>query len=206
MNEGKGNVVLLTIIAIATLLISVVGATFAYFTAVYSGGDDIPDLEIMSGSIGTVFDGGAVVTAANISPSRGDEYGNHPSIMDKPKTFTLKHTSDAIAGVKAHYIITLVINQNEFGDGSLKYTMVPDPESDNNGQFAESITELTGIPSSGNVTLGTGYFESPTDGEATHIYNLDFYYPSWGSEQNEEQGAEFKAYLSVTSPDGIEGP
>ena len=54
MNEGKGNVVLLTIIAIATLLISVVGATFAYFTAVFWG-DDIPELKIISGSIGTVL-------------------------------------------------------------------------------------------------------------------------------------------------------
>lgn len=39
MSEGKNNTVMLTIIGIATLLIAVVGATFAYFSATLTGTD-----------------------------------------------------------------------------------------------------------------------------------------------------------------------
>ena len=37
MKEGNNNTVLLTVIGIATLLVAVVGATFAYFSAQLSG-------------------------------------------------------------------------------------------------------------------------------------------------------------------------
>ena len=68
MKEGKGNRILLTIVAIATLLVAVVGATFAYFTAVLSGQESATTVKVISGSIGTVIDGGSVITVANIYP------------------------------------------------------------------------------------------------------------------------------------------
>ena len=37
MNENKSNTLLLTVIGVATLLVAVVGASFAYFTAQLSG-------------------------------------------------------------------------------------------------------------------------------------------------------------------------
>ena len=37
--DNRKNTILLTVIAVATLLVAVVGATFAYFTA--QGGDDV---------------------------------------------------------------------------------------------------------------------------------------------------------------------
>ena len=37
MNNGKGNMILLTIIAVATLLVAVIGATFAYISATKNG-------------------------------------------------------------------------------------------------------------------------------------------------------------------------
>jgi hypothetical protein len=38
--ENKSNTLLLTVIAVATLLVAVIGATFAYFTAQISGNTD----------------------------------------------------------------------------------------------------------------------------------------------------------------------
>ena len=51
MNEGKGNNVLLVIVAIATLLVAVIGATFAYFTAIVSGAEGTETMRINSGTI-----------------------------------------------------------------------------------------------------------------------------------------------------------
>jgi len=199
MNEGKGNVVLLTIIAIATLLISVVGATFAYFTAVYSGGDDIPELKVISGSIGTVFDGGDTVAADNISPTRPDGDGNHQPI--DTKTFTLKHTSNTIDGVMSVYDVTLQISENTFGSGSLKYKLLVHEDSTDNGELMTEVTEMADVPGSGPHPIGEGYFMSPTGDEAIHKYDLIFYYPSKGAPQNEEQGGVFKAFIVVNAPE-----
>ena len=43
--DNKKNTILLTVIAVATLLVAVVGATFAYFTA-QGGGSDQTDIEV----------------------------------------------------------------------------------------------------------------------------------------------------------------
>lgn len=203
MNEGKGNVVLLTIIAIATLLISVVGATFAYFTAVYSGGDDIPELKVISGSIGTVFDGGDVVTADAIFPTKPDDYGNHEPIGTK--TFTITHTSNTIDGVMSKYFVTLNITKNTFQSGSLKYKLLINDESTENGVKLPEVTEMTDLPGSGPFSLGEAYFMSPTkigdEDEAVHKYDLLFYFPDTEENQNDDQGGEFLAHIEVTAPD-----
>ena len=55
MNETKkGNTVLLTVIAVATLLVAVVGATFAYFTASVAGNDTASSVVVKTAQIGTI--------------------------------------------------------------------------------------------------------------------------------------------------------
>lgn len=58
-NENKRNTVLLTVIGIATLLVAIVGATFAYFTAKTTSSG-----EAASGKVTTASIGGATVTFA----------------------------------------------------------------------------------------------------------------------------------------------
>lgn len=202
MKEGKGNVVLLTIISIITLLISVVGATFAYFTAVFTE-DNNEEIRLISGSIGTVFDGGDVVLGTNITPQSPDEDGNYPMATDKPKIFTLKHKSDTIDGVKVVYNVNLVISKSGFAEDSLKYKLFVEDDTTENGKRLEEVSEMANIPNSGTLNLGEGYFISPTNGEAIHKYRLEFYYPSNGN-QNEEQGANFSAKITIEVPDQVE--
>lgn len=68
MSEGKNNTVMLTIIGIATLLIAVVGATFAYFSAQLTGTDNEKEYTVRSATVGTEFNGGADITATGIYP------------------------------------------------------------------------------------------------------------------------------------------
>lgn len=66
----KKNTILLTVIAIATLLVAVVGATFAYFTAqVTTNNDDQNNVDVTTAALATAtMDLGPQVTANDIYP------------------------------------------------------------------------------------------------------------------------------------------
>lgn len=66
----KKNTILLTVIAIATLLVAVVGATFAYFTAqVTTNNDDKNNVDVTTAALATAtMDLGPQVTAEDIYP------------------------------------------------------------------------------------------------------------------------------------------
>ena len=63
-NGGKNNTILLTVIAIATLLVVVTGATFAYFAAVVRGNENASSIQITASREGTTltFQGGDAIT------------------------------------------------------------------------------------------------------------------------------------------------
>ena len=68
-NGGKSSTILLTVIGIATLLVVVVGATFAYFAAATTGDNDATSISVQAAGEGTTitFDGGKTeVLAQNI--------------------------------------------------------------------------------------------------------------------------------------------
>ena len=71
MDNNKQNSVLLIIIAVATLLVAVVGATFAYFTANNPKGSTVT-VNTKTGSMNILFSDGddkATVSKTNIQPS-----------------------------------------------------------------------------------------------------------------------------------------
>lgn len=190
MKEGKGNRILLTIVAIATLLVAVVGATFAYFTAVLSGQESATSVKVISGSIGTVIDGGSVITVANIYPQ---------AAVITTKTFSVKMTN-SVPGSTVYYSAAIVIDENTFTAGHLKYTFTVDAGSSTNGTKLSAVATQTSIPSSGSIALGTGSFVGDTGGEVTHTYDFKIYFPDSGGDQNASQGKSLKAHLSVTEP------
>ena len=50
-NNNKGNMILLTIISVATLLVAVIGATFAYFNISINSKDSDTTIEVTNGTI-----------------------------------------------------------------------------------------------------------------------------------------------------------
>ncbi len=205
MNEGKGNKILLTIIAIATLLVSVVGATFAYFTAVLSGTETEQSFEIKAGSIGTEFVTSPSVVLENIVP-QGNLDSNPVALVKSGETYTKQFgvtvTNESSTVVQIPYRFVLKVQTNSFAAGALHYTLAVDASSSSNGTKAEakSYTALPVNITSGNVVdvlLGTGNFVSPTNGAVTHTYNLNIYFPETNVPQNENQGKLFEAYVHV---------
>jgi len=103
MENKKGTTVLLTVIGIATLLVAVVGATFAYFSASVTGTDTDTDVTITSATLGQVtFAEGTAITLGN-----ADEpvYPNAWSSTD----FNI--SSAAASTIKVDYDISLSIGK-----------------------------------------------------------------------------------------------
>lgn len=192
MKERKGNTILLSIIAIATLLVAVVGTTFAYFTAVLSGAETTTQIRVSSGTLGTVFEGGAVISVSNIFP-RVEKWHT--------KTFSIKYTSSAPNGTVLPYTLSWEIDSNTFTAGHLTYTFKKNASSTANGTFATNKDTQTIIPSSGSVALGSGKLLAPTTGEAVHTYDIEIFFPNdVNNPQNLSQGKEFKSHIKIEQP------
>lgn len=198
MSEGKNNTVMLTIIGIATLLIAVVGATFAYFSAQVSGLDKQQEDVIKSATVGTTFIGGAEVTAANIYPKE-EAWGT--------KVFSI--TSNSSTGVTTSYNISLVIDANDspdgvtpnktFESGALSYTLTgTESGASTAGTLASSDGAITELSAGKSILLGTATINGNAGKTVTQEYTLNFFFKDTGKDQNANQGAQFKAHIVIS--------
>ena len=198
MSEGKNNTVMLTIIGIATLLIAVVGATFAYFSAQVSGVDNQQEDVIKSATIGTTFIGGPEVTAANIYPKE-EAWGT--------KVFSI--TSNSSTGVTTSYNISLVIDANDSADGvtpnktfesgALSYTLTgTESGASKDGTLASSDGAITELSAGKSILLGTATINGNAGQTVTQAYELKFFFKDNGNDQNANQGAQFKAHIVIS--------
>lgn len=198
MSEGKNNTVMLTIIGIATLLIAVVGATFAYFSAQVSGLDKQQEDVIKSATVGTTFIGGAEVTAANIYPKE-EAWGT--------KVFSI--TSNSSTGVTTSYNISLVIDANDspdgvtpnktFESGALSYTLTgTESGASTAGKLASSDGAITELSAGKSILLGTATINGNAGKTVTQEYTLNFFFKDTGKDQNANQGAQFKAHIVIS--------
>lgn len=208
MKDGRNNTIMLTIIAIATLLIAVVGATFAYFSAVLSGQETSNTFVIESGSVGTVFEGGIVINVQDIYP-RADKWAT--------KTFSIASAANAASSV--NYSSSLIIDNCTFSLGSLKYKLLQAKKCSNQVYTNESdcttnggswiaastsggtkmaeVTTLTNIPISGSALLGNGSLPANSGTIDTHTYDLEIYFPDTGTDQSGEMTKVLQAHISL---------
>ena len=126
----KKNMVLLTVIAVATLLVAVVGATFAYFTASiqndYNGQGSNGSANISSGSVGSNTTVVAEVDGQAGSFEATDVYPGHKEVA------ALKVT---VEGDTAQSIdITYSPTSNDFPDGSITLKVYKGTGSENIGE------------------------------------------------------------------------
>lgn len=192
MKEGKRNTVLLIVVSIATLLVTVVGATFAFFTAVLSGEESATTVTVLSGSIGTVIDEGDAIIISNVIPQA-------ESLLTK--VITISHTNSITVPGAFEYSITLDVESNTFATDHLKYTFTHGTGTDATGTMIAETDTQTPIGTS-DITFGEGSITTPTgpvgsDTEVSQVYNLDIFFPDTGTNQNASQGQEFTAHIVV---------
>jgi len=215
-DNSKTNTLLLTVIGVATLLVAVIGATFAYFTAQISGGETTPTVKMNAGTLKINFANGTEVelvdgflpTAAKVEcddkkPSDGTGYycdqAQYEPVGVKKFTLTGSNTTNPDDNMKMPYTINLVVTKNGFTDGAIKYTLVGTKTAGGNAADGElvQIPQWVDVKSGAQdaIKLGTGYF-LPGDG-IVHSYELNIYFPDNHIVQDDDKYKAFGAKVEI---------
>ena len=214
-NGGKNNTILLTVIAIATLLVVVTGATFAYFAAVVRGNENASSISITAASKGQTLTlgGGEQVNLTNIYP-KGTAAGS------EWVTKNISLSSNALAGNTGTsvYAFTMSVDNNGFdwvenpgtgnaktvpdGTENIKFTFTYDAEH-SSATFADkttpSGTTLATAVSKQGAVIGTGEVKNNVANRV--VYVLKVYYDNASYNQNNGAQREFSFHIGYSWKD-----
>lgn len=206
-NGGKNNTILLTVIAIATLLVVVTGATFAYFAAVVRGNENASSISITAASEGTkiTFSGGETVNLTNIYPkgtAAGSEWITKNVTLSSSKT-------DSTGTSKYTFTMSGAKNGFDFKDGAKN---VPDGTENVKFTFTRdtknSVGTVTGptetpdpvtVVSKGGQVIGSGTVQNNVANTVTYI--LKVYYDNATYNQNNGAPREFSFHIGYSWKD-----
>ena len=216
MEKGRRDTVLLTVIAIATLLVAIVGATFAFFTAQLNGNNRTSTITIQSSTGGGVTFYSTNVTAENIYPREA-------AWAVKPFRVTY-HNSNSTYAFKYKLYLNYT---NNFGTDEVKYSIEQVNGYCNGANKVQSecaaaggtwvttnLNNANAVPAVASKYFGTGTVSKELLGEGTflanagdvvHSYTLTITYPDKGTNQNYtgglngtlNQGATLTAWVSI---------
>lgn len=191
-NNKKGNTILLTVIAIATLLVAIVGATFAYFTATVTGNDEAKSVIVSTAQLGSVtYTNGNELKIEN----------GYPGAYSNEITFTVASTNNT---VPIAYSINWVIAaaNNTFVDKTdLVYSLTG---TSSNGGTVVSLTSPETLPDgkkylqvpASSSAIGTGSLAAGGD---THTYTMQVHFKETADDQNDNQGKSFMGKIEVAT-------
>ena len=188
MKENRSNTLLLTIIGVATLLVAVIGASFAYFTATISGSESTTTVTVGAGSLTIAYSGGAAIETDRLEPVPA------PDAAVATKTFTITGTNSTTAIMP--YTISMVVTGNTFTANTLTYDL-DSTNTGGNGYVVPDKTETGIATGASTITFGTGYFAGAVS-SSVHTYVLHIYFPDTGYNQDVDKNKEFTAYVNTT--------
>ena len=188
MEDGKGQTIFLSIIGIATLLVAIIGATFAWFSITVTGNENPSEMVITSSTLGQVsFTDGTEVAIENLMPGSFTK-----------KTFTVSQTDPSATG-KISYNIILNVKSNTLSPNADKQFVhsLTSTGNTNGGKLAH--LDSTPVPTE-SMIIGSGVIE----GYEVHTYEYTIGLNNVNEDQNAAQGKEFSGYLSVVlADDGV---
>lgn len=182
MEQNNKSTIFLTVIAIATLLVAVVGATFAFFSANVQGNNDASSVIVKTAKLGIVYEFGQELRGENINTGWTSE----------AKTFTVENTGD----VDMTYHIGWVNVVNTFGDEidgvvgkpeELTYTITCD-----NGISLSNVQ----MPTAATADIQRDITIAP---KATHKCSITVSFAETNSDQNYNQGRTFAGKINVSA-------
>ncbi|MEG2147466.1 MAG: hypothetical protein RRZ30_02525 [Bacilli bacterium] len=175
-SNNKKVTLTLGIISVVTLLLAVVGMTYAYFAANVIGNDKASSVNINTAKLASVnFTDGAQIFQGNILPG-----------YKTSKAFNVATTG----GNTVDTSYKVFIYWKNSGITDIKYTLTK------GGTPVASKSINTVQTTYQKTEISEGVF-SPNAGAQTHNYNFTLDFPETGSDQNSQQGKSFDAYLQV---------
>ena len=209
--ENRKNTILLTVIAVATLLVAVVGATFAYFTA--QGGKSVQtpvNVTTAQTSNGSFSTSGAITinaTQENFGQGKGNQVGT--------ATGTVTYTASSTAASDFCYTVTLDITANNFEyttEGStpeLTFTaekqanaaLITSPTTLIDTQDITTTSTDIQIP---NAVSGSDYVHKISAGQGATVndqWRFTVTFVNLDSDQNENTGKSFTGQIVFAQTD-----
>lgn len=104
--NNKGSMIILTVIGIATLLVAVIGATFAYFTVQIQGNVTETTVQVTSSTMLVTFEKQNDLSYTESIPGR--------PLNTESNKLRFSLTSDTELGTATKYEVYLVIDSNDF--------------------------------------------------------------------------------------------
>lgn len=210
MNEGKGQTIFLSVIGIATLLVAIIGATFAWFSVNVTGNNEASSIFVTTAVLGSItFTDGTEIRMENIRPETSPT---------ETKTFTVANTGEGSNDLTSpiNYKVTLDVVTNTLSAAANKSQGAPIVDGD---YFVHSLaseaattdntsTALTGTCTPAHVSMAeTAVPTADTQlggngticGTATHSYTYTIAFKEADADQNAAQGQSFVGRLQVAT-------
>ena len=172
-NNNKGQTIFLSVVGIATLLVAIIGATFAWFSATVTGNDDAKSVIVNAATLGITYTNGDEIKLDKAVP--GDS---------ETKTFTVENTSEVATGYKLGW-------EDVTNDFVTQSDLVYSISSSSDG--ATSVSETTCPSADGDISGATTTIAAG----ATHTYSMKVEFKETGSNQNSNQGKKFAGKIEV---------
>lgn len=181
-HNNKGQTIFLSVVGIATLLVAIIGATFAWFSATVTGNDEASSVIVETATIGINYTNGNEIVLQNAIPGTSSE----------EKEFTVSAASDAT--IDQTYKIKWDITAFDFANKEdLVYSLTGAASGD--GQVVTAVTNEAMPATTGPSEIGSGTLKP---GE-THTYKLKVTFKETGSDQNANQGKKFNGKIQVSA-------
>ena len=199
--ENRKNTILLTVIAVATLLVAVVGATFAYFTA--QGGDDVTkNINVTTDTTDSATFSLEPITITATQENFGQGDGDQTATSTGTASFTANSTDES---TEFCYTLTINVASNDF-----EYTTAPanTPElvldvTKDAGTKSSPVSVITAkdvtTQSAGAIQVpttngGSDYIHKITAGKGATVvdtFKITLAFKNLDSDQNKNQGKTF---------------
>jgi hypothetical protein len=185
MENNKRQTIFMSIIGVATLLVAVIGATFAYFTIQVSGNNTASSIKITTADVAAVtFTDGAAITVTNAYPG-----------YTKSKTFTVKTTSgdsNSQIGYRIQ-LVTTTTTLSAAATNSKEFNYSLSGTKSGSGTVATAVTKADMPKTNTTTTIGNGVLK----GNETHTYTFTVELQERGSAQDYLQGKSFAAKIQI---------
>ena len=188
MNDSKGQTIFLSVIGIATLLVAIIGATFAWFSVNVEGNQNASSILVTTALLGNItFVDGSLIDMSNIRPES--------SPLAK-KEFTINNETEN-ATETLTYQIWLNVRTNTLsevaGDNLFVHSVALKVGGTTGTGHTVSMSE-TNVPAVGSHQLGSN---GTLNGKESHTYEYTIQFKEANSDQNIAQKKEFVGALEV---------
>lgn len=213
--KRNGNVVLLTIIGIATLLVALVGATFAYFSATLGRNDQESVIVKTANPVGLNY-AGNTLSILNAIPGDSDD---DKFTVENPDSSTVKQKYDLVLVVDENtltaaehdkqLLITISGTVKTAGtepDGTAATTTLDNSKYTDAFDLTDGTVVADNAQATGKSAKGKEFVivqgQEIAIGE-THEYSINVEFAELNLEQNENKDKDFVAHIEIRNAKAI---